>query len=92
MQLNPQTAQTTDEPTPVLNNGHLVMTYFVPSSITDINYVPQVSTDLVTWNSGSSYVQVISSVAGPGGTTITVQDNLPANATSRFMRLNVSQQ
>jgi hypothetical protein len=91
LQLNPATAQLTNVPTPAISNGHLTMTYFVPASITDVSYIPEVSTDLITWNSGAGYTQVISNVAGAGGNTITVQDTLPTTTQKRFMHLRVTQ-
>jgi len=87
MQLDPTTALPTDVPMPTVSNGHLTMTYLVPSAITDINYVPEVSSDLQTWSSGSNVVQVVSSVVGATGTTITVNDALPSSAQKHFMRL-----
>jgi alpha-N-arabinofuranosidase len=92
LQLNPATAQLTDVPTAVPTNGHLQITYFVPTSVTDVNYIVEVSTDLVTWNTGTGYTQTVSSVAGTGGTTITVQDTLPTTTAKRFMHLRVTQQ
>jgi hypothetical protein len=91
LQLNPATAQPTNVPTPVNSNGHLTVTYFVPTSITDVSYIVEVSTDLITWNSGAGYTQVISNVAGASGHTITVQDTLPSTTQKRFMRLRVTQ-
>jgi hypothetical protein len=92
LQLNPATAKSTDVPTPVVANGHLQITYFVPSAITDINYIVEVSSDLSTWNSGSGYTQTISSVQGSSGTTYTVQEMLPTTTSEHFMRLRVTQQ
>jgi len=63
----------------------------VPASITDINYIVEVSSDLMTWNSGAGYTQVTSSVASAAGTTITVQDTLPPTTQKHFMRLRVTQ-
>jgi hypothetical protein len=91
LQLNPATAKPTDVPSPVITNGHLSVTYFDPSAITDVTYIVEVSTDLVNWNSGAGYTEVVSSVPGAGGTTITVQDTLPATAQKHFMRLRVTQ-
>jgi hypothetical protein len=78
-------------PTPVISNGHLSVTYVVPASITDINYIVEVSSDLMTWNSGAGYTQVLSNVAGASGHTITVQDTLPTATQKHFMRLRVTQ-
>jgi hypothetical protein len=92
LQLNPATAQPTNVPTAAPSNGHMVMTYFVPASITDVSYIPEVSTDLMTWNSGTGYVQVVSTVTSASGNTITVQDTLPTTAPKHFMHLRVTQQ
>ncbi|MCE0523321.1 MAG: Ig-like domain-containing protein [Methylacidiphilales bacterium] len=91
LQLNPATARPTDVPSATISNGHLTLTYFVPSSITDINYIVEVSTDLATWNSGAGYTQVISSVPSSTGDTITVQDTYPPSTQKRFMHLRVTQ-
>jgi len=45
----------------------------------------------VNWNSGPGYTQVVSSVPAAGGTSITVQDTLPATSQKHFMRLRVTQ-
>jgi hypothetical protein len=91
LQLDPATAQPGDVPVATPSNNHLTMTYLVPSTITDIDYIPEVSSDLKTWASGSSVVQVVSSVVGPAGTTITVKDSLPTTTAKHFMRLRVTQ-
>jgi hypothetical protein len=91
LQLNPSTAQPTSVPTAVNQDGHLTITYAVPSSITDISYIVEVSSDMTTWNSGSNYTQVISSVAGVNGNIVTVQDTLPTTTQKHFMRLRVTQ-
>jgi len=91
LQLNPATARPTDVPTPAISKGHLTMTYFVPASITDVSYVVEVSTDLMNWNSGAGYTQILSNVAGPSGDTLTVQDTLPTTTPKHFMRLRVTQ-
>jgi len=91
LQLNPATAEPTSVPTAAPSNGHLVMTYFVPASITDVSYIPEVSTDLMTWNSGTGYVQVLSNVSSASGNTISVQDVLPTTAPKHFMHLRVTQ-
>jgi len=91
LQLNPATAQLTNVPTPVSSGGHLSITYVVPTAITDINYIVEVSSDLMTWNSGANYTQVISNVAGSNGNTVTVQETLPATVPKHYMRLRVTQ-
>jgi hypothetical protein len=91
LRLNPATARPTDVPTPAISNGHLTVTYVVPASITDIAYIVEVSSDLMTWNSGTGYTQVTSTVASASGNTITIQDTLPTTTQKRFMRLRVTQ-
>jgi alpha-N-arabinofuranosidase len=91
LQLNPATARPTDVPRAVITNGHLTLTYLSPTSITDVTFEVEVSTDLITWNSGAGYTQVTSNTAGTGGTNITVQDTLPTSSQKHFMRLRVSQ-
>jgi hypothetical protein len=91
LQLNPSTAQLTNVPSPTIVNGHLAVTYVAPSAITDITFIVEVSPDLVNWNSGSGYTEVVSSVASAAGQTITVQDDLPPTTQKSFMRLRVTQ-
>jgi hypothetical protein len=91
LNLNPATARPTDVPSPVITNGHLTVTYFIPKTIGDISYIVEVSSDLLNWNSGSGYTQLITSVTSATGLTITVQDALPAATQKHFMRLRVTQ-
>jgi hypothetical protein len=91
LKLNPATARLTDVPQAMLTNGHLTLTYFAPSSITDITYVVEVSSDLMTWNSGAGYIQVTSTVPNASGNTITVQDLTSTSVPKHFMRLRVTQ-
>jgi hypothetical protein len=91
LQLDPSTARPTDVPQPVITNGHLTVTYFIPNSITDISYIVEVSPDLANWNSGSGFTERISSVASATGTTVTVQDVTAATLQKHFMRLRVTQ-
>lgn len=91
LQLDPSTAQPSDIPQPTPNNGHLTMTYQVPSKITDVRFIPEVSSDLRTWDSTTAAVQVISTTVGTNGTTITVKDCLLSSTKARFMRLRVTQ-
>jgi hypothetical protein len=88
-QLDPAAAQQSDLPQPEVKNGHLAMSYQVPSAITDVNFVPEVSADLQTWNSTSAAVQVVSNTVNATGTTIAVVDCLPTTTKTHFMRLRV---
>jgi hypothetical protein len=89
--LDPATAQTTDVPTPTIQNGHLTITYTVPSAITDVSYSVEVSADMKTWGTGTGYTQVLSSTTSSTGVTMTVQDVLPTTTQKHFMRLRVTQ-
>jgi hypothetical protein len=53
--------------------------------------VAEVSSDLINWNSGTGYTQVLSTVPSSAGKTITVQDLLTTATAKHFMRLRVSQ-
>jgi hypothetical protein len=91
LQLNPATATPANVPDPVIVNGHLSITYSVPTAITDINFIVEVSSNLVTWNTGTGYTTVVSNVTTSSGHTITVQDTLPTTTQKHFMRLRVTQ-
>ncbi len=91
LQLNPATAKPTDVPQPTVQNGHLAITYFVPSAVTDVTYIVEVSSNLATWNTGNGYTQTLSNVTSSTGHTITVQDTLPTTEGKHFMRLRVTQ-
>jgi len=73
---------------------YLTLTYTQVPGATDITYVPQVSTDLQTWNSGPGYVTAIGAVNNPDGITesVTVESNtvLSGTAPAQFMRLEVT--
>ena len=92
LQLNPATAKPTDVPAAVPVNGHMQIIYFVPSALTDIDYIVEVSSDLQNWNSGTGYTHVVSTASGNGGNTITVVDTLPTTTPKHFMHLRVTQQ
>jgi hypothetical protein len=91
LQLDPSTASPTDIPHATIVNGHLQLTYLAPASITDITFIVEVSTDLVTWHSGSGYTVTLANVSSSAGHTITMQEVLPSLATKKFMRLRVTQ-
>jgi hypothetical protein len=91
LQLDPATAMPSDVPQPAPKNGHLAMSYQVPATLTDVDFVPEVSSDLQTWNSSSAAVQVVSNTVGANGTTVTVEDCMPSTSRTHFMRLRVTQ-
>lgn len=78
----------------VSGNSYQTLTYTKVLANTDVSYVPQVSSDLVTWNSGSSYLGAVSTVPSADGLTqtVTVRDLTPMSnvvAGGRFLRLQV---
>jgi subtilase family serine protease len=76
------------------NNGgtYMTLTYTVVLSATDITYIPEVSSDLQTWNSGAGYVVITGTTSNPGGQTqtVTAQSALPVSGGAQFMRLQVT--
>jgi len=76
------------------SGNYLTLTYTQVLAATDITYTVQVSTDLETWYSGSSYTAPLSVINNPGGTTesVTVQAVAPVNSNipREFTRLQVS--
>jgi hypothetical protein len=91
LNLDPKTPDAAGLPAAGLVNGALTLTYTRVKSATDITYVPEVSTDLVTWNSGSSYTAEIQ-VTDLGATlTVVVASLLPLSSSpAQFMRLRVT--
>jgi len=71
--------------------NYLTFMYTQVASATDISYIPQVSSDLKTWYSGTANIGIVS-VSGNGSIqTVTVQDLTPmGGANRRFMRLLVT--
>ena len=72
---------------------YLTLTYTKVIANTDITYVPQVSGDLVTWNSGASYVTTVSTTNNTGNLTqtVVVRDlTATTGAGQRFLRLEVT--
>lgn len=74
---------------PSVVDGYLQLAYSRPSGISDLVYVPQVSTDLVSWQSGDNYVETVSSVDAGGVRGVVLQDYTYWEA-NRFMRLLVA--
>jgi subtilase family serine protease len=76
------------------SGNYLRLTYTEVQSATDITYTPQVSMDLVTWNSGPGYTTTTGTTSNPGGLTesVTVQAVTPVNNSTpaQFIRLQVT--
>lgn len=79
--------------TVVNGNTYLTLTFTKVIANTDITYVPQVSSDLLTWNSGAGYVAAVGTTNNADGLTQTVvvrdATPLPVNG-RRFIRLAVT--
>jgi hypothetical protein len=74
-------------------NNYLALSYTQVISATDLTYIPEVSGDLQTWNSGVLYVAPVSVILNADGVTetVVVQDLTPAGAGApRFIRLRVT--
>jgi hypothetical protein len=72
---------------PAGGQDYLTLTVNRTAQATDVTYVVEVSGDLMMWSSGPSFTVTISNVS----TQLIVRDNTPmASATSRFIRLHVS--
>jgi len=70
---------------------YLTLTYTQILSATDITYLPEVSSDMKNWNSGTGYT-MLSGSTNPGGLTktMTAQDLTPTTAPKRFIRLKIT--
>jgi endonuclease/exonuclease/phosphatase family metal-dependent hydrolase len=97
LNLNPEQASVQGLPTigqtTINGQQYLTLTYTEVIAATDITYVPQVSGDLATWNSGSSYTALVSLTNNGDGVTETAvtQDLTPiSSAAPRFMRLEIT--
>jgi hypothetical protein len=89
--LDPKIASGAGLPTQSLDQNHLALTFRVNKSAIDLTYIVQVSSDLVTWNSGPSYTSAPVVLADDGSTqTVKVSDlTLVTGANRRFMRLRI---
>lgn len=69
------------------NEKYLTITVTKPADLLGVTHVPQVSGDLVTWQSGNTATTTITNTA----TTLKVRDNVPMSAgAKRFIRLKVT--
>ncbi len=96
LHLEPKNANTGGLPatgeTNVSGNSYLTLNYTRLNWVTEISYLVEVSGDLATWNSGSSYTgPVSSSDNGNGTSSVVIQDLTPMNAAvKRFIRLKIT--
>jgi hypothetical protein len=97
LNLNPWTDGVAGLPQPgtvtVGGTNYLSLTYTQVIGATDITYIPEVSVDLKTWNSGTGCTSVVSTTNNLGGLTqtVTVQGLIPLGGAPReFMRLEIT--
>ncbi len=94
--LDPTVQNFSGLPMTTVQNGYMTISYVQVITATDLVYTVQVSSDLINWNSGSSYTTQVSTTPINSTTQmVTVRDNIaidPVNAPRRFIRLEVSQQ
>lgn len=97
LNLDPHLADVTGLPTGGLLTGretaYLTLTYTKTNAATDLTYTPQVSGDLVSWQSGADAVETVLTTDNGNGLTqiITVRDKTPlTDGGRRFMRLLVT--
>jgi hypothetical protein len=77
----------------ISGSDYLTLTYNQVILATDITYIPEVSGDMQSWNSGILYVVPVSITNNPDGVTqtVVVQDLTPsAPAIPRFIRLRIT--
>jgi hypothetical protein len=72
--------------------NYLTLTYTEDIFATDLTYVPEVSSDLMIWNAGASYVVPVSTTPNADGVTETVivREVAPMGSVPGFIRLEVT--
>ena len=85
--LSPNSSSISSATTSVNGLQYLSLNISRTSLRSDITYVVEVSNDLVSWYSGSSFTTIMSDTS----TLLSVRDNTPmSSATKRFIRLKIS--
>lgn len=79
-------------PTVSTQNGYITISFIQRVPPTDLTYVVEVSGDLVTWNSGSSYTTQVSATSIDAATQrVVVRDNILTSAAARrYIRVRVT--
>lgn len=95
--LNPKIANSSGRPVASVQHlggtNYLTVAYNQVLYNTDISYTVQVSSDLITWNSGPGFTAPVGPPVdnGDGTETWIVQDTIPSNSvTARFIRLKIT--
>jgi hypothetical protein len=90
MGLQPKISETTNRPYARLEDGYFTLTYTQSKAATDASLTIEQSNDLVTWQTGDTYVQPVSQVDLGALRQITVRIAIPGNAASLgFLRFRV---
>lgn len=89
--LDPMKASAAGQPKVTRNNGVLNMSYVRRMDVSDVNYTVEVSSDLITWQSGAGYTREVSATALDSiREQVVVADLTPlSTVTTRFIRLRV---
>jgi hypothetical protein len=75
---------------PADGQPHLTLTATLNPAATDVTVSAEVSSDLLAWNSGPGYTEVVSDTTAGGVRTLIIRDTVPlGTGSSRFMRLKV---
>lgn len=80
-------------PSVSINLDHLTVSFVRPKYAPDLTYVAEVSSDLMTWYSGSTYTQQVAVFDRGDVEAVVIQDNLSLlSEARRFMRIRVNYQ
>lgn len=71
-------------------SGALTLSYTLLKSATDITCVPEISTELGTWNSGAGYVAVQFTDQGPTWSVVATSLLSPVTEPRQFMRVRIT--
>jgi hypothetical protein len=90
---DPKTADASNHAAQVgFSADHLTLAYTRPSTVTDLNYALEWTTDLQTWSTGNTVIEQVNSTTNPDG-TITVTSRAVALLSSsprQFLRLRIT--
>ncbi|MCX6803286.1 MAG: hypothetical protein NTY48_01810, partial [Candidatus Diapherotrites archaeon] len=74
-----------------IENGYLTMTYQRIKNSTDLNFMVSVSHDLSTWNTGPSYLELVSVTDNGNTELVKYRDLVPvANSQQGYLKLKVA--
>ena len=89
--LNPRVPNSSTVLTSSVTNGVLTATYQLSKAATDVTVVVEESSDLINWNSGTTFISTPQVLTDDGTTqTVQVTDKQSSGSSHRFMRLRVT--